>query len=857
MCWDRDINREDRPTAVVYSLRKEGRIEDAYNQALNLYNQDSTDDDIKKAFAWTLIDLCKKYISENNLNQAQIFFKQLSDLDFEYEDDFVDTIKKQIKFLKPKIDIYYAQIQRAGELSKSGQNKQALELIHSMIANNQLSELNHETYGWVIYRYIKAEENNISSIEIRTLLRDYMNLKNERPSLLHSMILNFALNYSKNHPDFNLYNFFVLWNPQNLRYEDLHESQKEGQKISSLISRICAEFMRKDTGKIKDVLNIIPLEKAQIIDLFREPYFWLLFNAHKENRFSDLWSLFDKYNVLYAEYGKSKWHSEILKLAERFMKENESWRFLAFFKQWNPDNFMDSDWKEELGKDGEKYKPLAIKTIKKVFDVIQNQQNNNEADFLWLITAYDKAVKLFPTDEWIFREKALLHIKNQDLDSAIKIYRELVLDLGDKHYIWHEFSTCLSDKNLKIGMLSKALEMQKQEDFLGDIHLDLARLLIEENIFENAFFELQAYKNHRESKSWKLSALYEELKSKINISNSNIKTNRDLYKKYIPLAESFAYQDIDWTEVVLVDRWKNEDKKEKLAFTDGKSIDFSVGINRFTRLEHPEQGQIYKFKLHKQEIKKEIESKDIWKRKTIVTEYKYIPLIVEKSDKKDWSILPTQYGYIEYINIEKKMLHIITNESNPAFYQYNKESFTQGDFVVFNQYEKRIKDEKRICVTNIKKCDSPTAIQNFKNRIVVVDDVNESKRLYHYVLGKKLLTGIAFFDRTNIHPAVGDFLKVYYCVKKDKENKKKLETLCVEKTEEQNDELRKTISGRLELKYKSDSWQGKADFAFINDYYVSKSILQKFNIIEDCNVRAQAVYTGDGDKWKVFDIEML
>jgi hypothetical protein len=203
------------------------------------------------------------------------------------------------------------------------------------------------------------------------------------------------------------------------------------------------------------------------------------------------------------------------------------------------------------------------------------------------------------------------------------------------------------------------------------------------------------------------------------------------------------------------------------------------------------------------------------------------------------------------------MLHIITNESNPAFYQYNKESFVQGDFVVFNQYEKRIKDEKRICVANIKKCDSPVAIQNFKNRIVVVDDVNESKRLYHYVLGKKLLTGIAFFDRTNIHPAVGDFLKVYYCVKKDKENKKKLETLCVEKTEEQNDELRKTISGRLELKYKSDSWQGKADFAFINDYYVSKSILQKFNIIEDCNVRAQAVYTGDGDKWKVFDIEML
>jgi hypothetical protein len=111
---------------------------------------------------------------------------------------------------------------------------------------------------------------------------------------------------------------------------------------------------------------------------------------------------------------------------------------------------------------------------------------------------------------------------------------------------------------------------------------------------------------------------------------------------------------------------------------------------------------------------------------------------------------------------------------------------------------------------------------------------------------------------TDIDLHNGDFLKVYFCVKKDKEGKKNLVTLKVEQTEEQNLDIRKTINGRLELKYKydwNDNGDGEnADFAFIGDYYVPKSVLSRFNITKDCNVTATAVYTGDGDKWKVFDI---
>jgi hypothetical protein len=208
-----------------------------------------------------------------------------------------------------------------------------VDIFKKLISENKLTELHHESYGWIIYRYIKAEENNLSSVEVRTFFRDYMNLKNERPSMLHSMILNFALNYSKTHSDFKFYNFLLLWNPDNFRHEDLHNGFKDGKDIPSLISRVCREFVNSNTEiNIEEFLSKINLKKEVVIDFFRETIFWNIFNAQKENKFSELWNLFEQYNSNYSKHGQSKWHSEILNLAERFMKENDEWRFLNFFK---------------------------------------------------------------------------------------------------------------------------------------------------------------------------------------------------------------------------------------------------------------------------------------------------------------------------------------------------------------------------------------------------------------------------------------------------------------------------------------------------------------------------------------------
>ena len=844
-----DLRNEAKELSGVEKLNK---LNNALGIARKLYSDEPYDDWIQKAFAWVLIDLCKHYLTDNNLNQAGACYRELNTIDFQgYEDEIIENQKN---FLRPKIDINYSEVHKAEELSKNGKHQEALTICKKLISQNQLSELHHESYGWIIYRYIKAEESNLSSVGVRTFLRDYMNLKNDRPSMLHSMILNFALNYSKTHSDFKFYNFFLLWNPDNLRYEDLNDGYIDGKSIPSLISRICKEFVKSNTEiNLEEFLDKIDLDKETVLDFFRETIFWNIFNTHKENRFAELWNLFEQYNVNYSKHGQSKWHSEILNLAERFMKENDEWRFINFFKDWNPENLRNEDWKESK-KDENTYQPLATKALKKTFEILKTQAS--EQDLSWLIQAYEKAIKLFPDDEWLLRQKALLHLRNNELEIAIKIYKKLVLELAEKHYVWQEFSDCIiSDNSLKIGMLSKALKLENNEDFLGDIHLNLAKALIDENLLENALIELEAYKKHREIKNWKLSSEFDELYKKANQSKLSIKDNKELYKKYIPIAENFAYDDFNWTEVVLTDKWKNKKGKERLTFTNGETIEFSIGKNRFEVLEQSELGQIFKFKLHKQEIKKEVERRFSWLSKNIITEYKYIPLIADKTEKQNWEILNDTFAVVDYINKGKNIIHAITTDNKEVFFPQLKSELQIGDFITAKSYIKKVKDENRTEIRQIQIIDKETAISKFQTEIAIVDGVNEQKQLFHFVISSKL-QGIVKYAETNLRPKEGDFIKLSFGTKTGKDRKLRVKVLNIETTEEVNPSLRKDITGLLEVKYKNYNYDEEIpDFAFIGDYYVPKYLLEKHQILDDCRVKATAIYAGD--KWKVTEIEQI
>lgn len=822
----------------------------------------------QKALAWVLIDLVKEFVSSGNLNAAEQYYNQLLAIDF-YEDD--EIISGQIQFLRPKIDSAYQKIKVAEELSKAGKHREALASMERLIGDGLLKSIHHEAYGWVIYRLIKAEIQTLDSIEVRRYLRDYMNLQNERPSMLHSIILNFGLQYSKDHSDFNLLSFFLLWAPENLRHDDITTSFHDGHSIPSLASRVCRELVEKNYElNITELLNKIPSQNStfyfddssvsEAVDLFREPFFWKLYNLYKNGNTQELWRAFTSYSETFNTDLSSEWHSKILSLAERYMTENDSWRFYEFFKRWNPKLLRDQDWKD-TEKEGKTYKSIAVKACKKLFEHLKH---NDESDLGWVVLLYEQGIANCPDNEWLKRELAIIYDKVHKTEKSIALYKDLAIDLFDKSYYWYEFAKLIkNDQDLKLSMLCKAVLTESNDDFLGDVRIELAHLLFDKGLSSEAGIELNRYKINREKNQWKLSPDFNELSSKIEINKGD---NKDLYFKWKGLSEGFAFNEIPWVNLVFIDSFEDKKGKKRFVFSDGQKIEFAVS-KRFLNGLEPDLGKVIDFKL--KEVVNEIENLNpSWRSPKMIRTTHYKPLIYRVSELDDWSILNRENAVVDYINTEKSVVHAITFSNDEVFFKTNVTKFKPRDLISGRRVIRKVGTKSRVQLLNIHKEENKEPILRIPTQVAIVDGINEAKQLFHFVVDVKI-DGIVKYKETAIRPKVGDFIEVRLLSKRDK---KKLITrykvLTVSETSKINDSLMKSAIGEIQLKYKSsygtldfhdldeqESLHRKPDFGFLNDFYIPKHILEQYSIRSNCMAKVHSIT--DGKKWKVIKLERI
>ena len=101
MLWHNDWDDDDytpRASTEIYDLRRKGRLEEARQKAEELLRQDNTDQDVWKAYAWTLIDICKREQQQGNIEGARQISDYLSRLRFNTTyDEFAETLIKKIQ----------------------------------------------------------------------------------------------------------------------------------------------------------------------------------------------------------------------------------------------------------------------------------------------------------------------------------------------------------------------------------------------------------------------------------------------------------------------------------------------------------------------------------------------------------------------------------------------------------------------------------------------------------------------------------------------------------------------------------------------------------------------------------------
>lgn len=841
----------------VTNLRRKGKLKEAYDMARRELNEDPNEWTRMSMF-WVLRDLAiKTYVPAQNMEQARLCLNDMESLLPNMIDDN-GIGKKAYQNLYKLILPNANEVKAALDLSKTNPNEAYQKITRLFGADAiQLDYNLHEDFGWLIYRYMKANTDILTSVQIRCLLRDYMQLKNTRPSLLHSMILNYALNFSKGHSDFNFYRFFILWGAENFRPEDYQEGYIDGHNIPSLTSRICNVILvSNEDFNVSDFVS--KFERRDIvIENLRQSYFWKLMNLHKENRLDDLFREFDNYAENYSALGSSHWHSEILKIAYRFMTDEYSTIFVPFLIKWDGlGNLRSEDWIKETNDEGKEFPSLALKCAKKCFDIVKTVSKDliSNTTLMWLKKIYKKIEQENSNDDWSIRNYATICVWCGEVEEAINLYKYLLLHMGDKYYLWSELANLLTERyDLRIGLLLKAKQLEKNEDFLGDIHLELASLWEKEGFVAIANNELEIYATHRKNKGWSVSDRFRKLQAKA-ATHEDTQSYID-FNSYINKAEDYVYGEFEWTDFVITNKWISENV-ERCNLYDGKETHLNIKTKKFPILKKAKAGDIIQFRCNVVEEKQPDASFSSWINRTIKVK-KINPLVARKTKKKAWSILPIKYGVVDYINENKRILHIITQSSKQTFSEYKDKPLPINSFVKFREYEDKRKDETRSCITNVEPCSPDEALQYMPNRVVVVDDVNHTKKLFHVVLGPGEISDIIRFDQTEIRPSIGDFLRIVYCIKKNKEGKKKIKFLDIQTSDTGCNGVKDTVTGRLKLKYRDGNFDSddEPDFAFIEDFYVHRRLLKKYNITNDCDVVAKLVLGGD-NKWKVYDLEL-
>ena len=196
----------------VTELRHQGKLKEAYELAIREREQEPGEW-ADAALFWVLYDMAKLHLLKSD-SQAKAEAKRCIDIMQELTSTMADSNglgKENLKRLQRMLIPYFDELKILSEQSKSNPREaytKALALCGTQ--GERIDAELHEDFGWIVYRYMRERLTELTSLEVRGLLRDYIKLKNPRPSMLHSMILNFASNFARENQDFVFPSFMKL-----------------------------------------------------------------------------------------------------------------------------------------------------------------------------------------------------------------------------------------------------------------------------------------------------------------------------------------------------------------------------------------------------------------------------------------------------------------------------------------------------------------------------------------------------------------------------------------------------------------------------------------------------------------------
>lgn len=711
---------------------------------------------------------------------------------------------------------YGREIAAASALSRrAGHESEAYDAVRRIgVPLHQLGRQLHEDAGWIIYRFMKASADRLTSVQMRGLLRDYLLLENPRPSALHSAVLRIAAKFARTAPEFNFCKFFMMWQPRYITADDAVTAHVGDRRVPSLLSVVVETMLDSDAvAELPELLGLVKLPPAVIMEVIREGFFRKIIDCYRSGDSATALDFIDIYIAHCSLHAASEWHSRILSVALKILRGGQAGRLPEFLVAWDSDYFRDEDFVADIPA----ARPLAVRALKHCFDAVRLDVTRYNSLLPRLIDVFADVASRVTDNEWIYRKRALMLAWSGHAGMAVGEFRRMAVAGVGGFYFWLDFSEAVEDRDVKIGLLSKALLAAADERQAAAGRLTMAQLLHFAGLDDRAAVELDAYALQCAEPL----ARYRAVRSTLGDAVAGYADNRTFYLQASARADEFVYADVPTAAMSVI-----HVSGSALTLTDGRGSVLGIDAGLLPPGTPVETGSNLALKF----LARDGEPPRV--------------LSVTVAGGDAYEALPLRVGYAAGIGTDGAALVYCGSNAEPV----EVHGVPEGAYVRFRSYTDGGRRQGVAPVV----IDAPAAWRHFRHRTVAVCDLDCNRGMALLAVAPGMSGSEIPLAMTGEDIAVGDLIEITYYVRLCGDGGHMIVPLvCRDAAEDRGVTVVKRVSGELKL-----SPGGSA--GFVRDVRVPAELLLSAGVEADMYVSVGAVLMpragSEPEHWRAFSV---
>ena len=194
---------------------------------------------------------------------------------------------------------------------------------------------------------------------------------------------------------------------------------------------------------------------------------------------------------------------------------------------------------------------------------------------------------------------AQLYYWQNNKEKAIEEYKN-ILKTAPEWFVWKNLGDICEEENVRISLYCKAMTMMGKDEYVGDVRLCLAKLLLETNK-EQAAFEIGKYMSTYKEKGWKIAGEVYMLQSRLNgVVPSN--QAQKFYRDNVEEAENYVYSDIPLYELTYNGVVTNNAGRERASLVN-KQKKMYIRTSLTSQLRKASVGEVFLVRVYQQDKK--------------------------------------------------------------------------------------------------------------------------------------------------------------------------------------------------------------------------------------------------------------